>query len=608
MIRSLRFLALAGLAAWLPTGPVSAQEQSVEARIWLDRGNEAVLNRGDRVRVYYRTSADAFVAIFHVDTNGGVQLLYPSSPEVDPYVPGGRDYRLLFPRSSQWYVDEDPGMGYFFIVASPEPMDFRDFRYSYQSGGWDLSFVGRTVYDDPYVAMDEYVARLIPDWEYADYALDFLEYDVGERHDYPRFVCYDCHGFTPYSTWNPYLSACTSFRVVVYNDPWYYPVNRYQGTRVVWVRPPLPGQPRYVFRERRPGEPSAPITMPRPSVGDRPGIPGDAVQRRSGAGIGSGGRPAVGGRTGPVPRRPGASDPRSRPTATPTPSTRTGGSSRPVLERRTGSGSGGRATPPVRSRPSGGVTSPPRSSTSGGSGVEQVRGRPGSTGSVRRPGSTGGTTGSVRRPSEGVGPGTIRVVPRSGASGSVRPPGNAGSATPTRPTGAATPSTRPGPSGSARPSTRGGASGAVRPPPRSGGGTATQRAPTTRGGATARPSGGSRPTGATARPTAGARSSGSSARPSVGTRSSGATVRPPPRSGTSGTSGAARRPAVRPGSSSGARPRSSGSVRPPARSGSSGAVRKPVVRPRGSSGSGSSASRPARVRPKPRGGGAAARV
>ena len=586
MIRSLRFLALAGLAAWFPAAPASAQAQSVEARIWLDRGNEAVLNRGDRVRVYYRTSADAFVAVFHVDTNGGVQLLYPSSPEVDPYVPGGRDYRLLFPRSSQWYVDEDPGMGYFFIVASPEPLDFRDFRYSYQGGGWDLSFVGRTVYDDPYVAMDEYIARLIPDWEVADYALDFLEYDVGERHDYPRFVCYDCHGFTPYSTWNPYLSACTSFRIVVYNDPWYYPVNRYRGTRVVWVRPPLPGQPRYVFRERRPGEPSVPITMPRPSVGDRPGIPGDAVQRRSGAGIGSGGQPGVGGRTGPVPRRPGASDPRSRPTATPTPSTRTGGSSRPVLERRTGTGSGGRATPPVRNRPTGGVASPPRSSTTGGSGVEQVRGRPGST---------GGAPGSVRRPSEGGGPGTIRVVPRSGAAGSVRPSGPPGSAMPPVRPGATSPTTRPGTSGSTRPSTRGGTSGAVRPPPRSGGGTVIRRAPTSRGGSTARPSSGGRPTGSSARPTSGARSSGSSARPSTGSRSSGATVRPPPRSGTSGTSGAARRPAVRSGSS--------GAVRPPPRSGSSGSVRRPAARPRASSGSGSAARPPVRVRPKPRGGG-----
>lgn len=586
MIRSFRTLAFAGLAASLAASP--ARAQSVEARIWLDRGNEAVLNRGDRVRVFYRTSADAFVAIFHLDTNGGVQLLYPSSPEVDPFVPGGRDYRLLFPRSSQWYVDEDPGIGYFFIVASPEPMDFRDFRYSYQGEGWDLSFVGRTVYDDPYVAMDEYIARLIPDWEYADYALDFMEYNVGERHDYPRFICYDCHGFTPYSTWNPYLSACTSFRVVVYNDPWYYPVNRYRGTRVVWVRPPLPGQPRYIFRERRPGEPSRPITMPRPSVGDRPGIPGDNVRRRSGTGIGSGGQPGVGGRTSPVPGRPWMSDPRSRPTGTAAPSTRTGGPSRPVLERRTGTGgSGGSVRPPARSRPTGGGSAqPPRTSTSDSGGVEEIRGRANPTGAVR--------------PSGSPGVGTIRVAPRSG---SVRPSARPGSGTSTRP-GTSSPTTRPESSGSARPTptNRGSTTGTVRPPVRSGGGgTVIRRAPTTRGGATARPSG-------SVRPSSGARSSGSSARPTSGSRSSGATVRTPPRSSGSGSVGTVRRPTVRPGGTGSVRPRSSGSVRPPPRSGSSGSVRPPP-RSGGGSGSvrsgtsGSSGSRPARVRPRPRGGG-----
>ncbi len=69
-------------------------------------------------------------------------------------------------------------MGYFFIVASPEPFDFRDFGYSNFAGGWDLSQVGRQVYGDPYLAMDDYVASLIPDWEYVGYGLDFTSYHV----------------------------------------------------------------------------------------------------------------------------------------------------------------------------------------------------------------------------------------------------------------------------------------------------------------------------------------------------------------------------------------------------------------------------------------------
>ena len=119
-----------GIVACVLAAPVSGQEASgqswedyaLEARIWLDRGASPVLERGEQVRVYYRVSEDANVAIFHIDTDGTVRLLFPRSPREDHIVLGARDYRVLFPTTSYWFVDEDPGVGYFFIVASPEPL------------------------------------------------------------------------------------------------------------------------------------------------------------------------------------------------------------------------------------------------------------------------------------------------------------------------------------------------------------------------------------------------------------------------------------------------------------------------------------------------------
>ena len=108
-----------------------------------------------------------------------MRLLYPRSPSENHYARAGRDYRLLFPRSPYWHVDDRPGEGYFFIVTSPRRFDFSDFRYSYYQGGWDLSLVGNRVYRDPFVAIDDYVARLVSDWEYAAYGLDFVSYSVG---------------------------------------------------------------------------------------------------------------------------------------------------------------------------------------------------------------------------------------------------------------------------------------------------------------------------------------------------------------------------------------------------------------------------------------------
>jgi hypothetical protein len=260
-----RLLAVFGILA-LAAADASAQDlpptQEMEARIWLDRGDEPLLQRGERVRLYYRTSMDAYVAIFQIDTDGSARLLYPQAPDEDHYVRAARDYRLLFPQSSYWYVDEYPGKGYFFIIASPEPFDFSDFDYARYDRGWDLTQVGRSVYEDPYVAIDDYVERLIPDWEFVPYALDFLSYDVGERHAYPRFLCYDCHGFRTYAAWNPYTYVCSSFRVVIWDDPYFYPSYRYGATRVVYSQPRR-GLPRFGFKERARGEAWTPLTRTR---------------------------------------------------------------------------------------------------------------------------------------------------------------------------------------------------------------------------------------------------------------------------------------------------------------------------------------------------------
>ena len=258
------------LASGLESGAMEGAQQVQEPLIWLDRGVDPVLEAGDRVRIYYRTNADAYVAILQIDTDGTTRMLYPRSPTENHYARADRDYRLLFPRSAYWNVDDRPGVGYFFVVTSPSPFDLSDFRYSHYDRGWDLSAVGSTVYSDPYVAMDDYVARLVPDWETADYGLDFISYNVGGPHEFPRFLCYQCHGFRPYGTWNPYRYTCVDFRVVVYDDPYFYPSYRYRANRVVMVGPRNPTRPRFGFKERAVGDPGTPVRVVRRGRTDDP--------------------------------------------------------------------------------------------------------------------------------------------------------------------------------------------------------------------------------------------------------------------------------------------------------------------------------------------------
>ncbi len=457
---------LARLAMYRHQEPVPA------ARIWFDRGVDPVLQRGDRVRVHYRSTVTAFVSIFQVDTDGTVRLMYPRSPGENHYARANRDYRLLFPRSPYWNVGDRPGVGYFFIVTSPLPFDFSDFRYSYYDGGWDLSVVGNRVYEDPYVAMDDYVERLIPDWEYVSYGLDFVSYSIGASHEYPRFLCYDCHGFKPFNVWNPYRYTCTNFRVIIYDDPYFYLARRYGGDQVVLVGRSVPSGPRFGFKERGRGEPGTPMVRRVPAPGrdtdsevvDR--TRGRAIPRATGLrDPSSGGDARV---RPPTTRqgeadRPGARDGTrgGRPAATPDPK-------RPVLERRPPASSrpsdGARVTPRPRGdnrAPRARATPPKSTATRGRSSLPAVRkpparSTPSSPPAVRRPParSTPSSPPVVRRPparsKPSAPPAARRPPPRSGGSaatrsGLTRPQPVAKRPPPKRSSGAASSGSRPPP-------------------------------------------------------------------------------------------------------------------------------------------------------------------
>ncbi len=527
-----------GLVGWGMALPVAAQQpgnpddvypdryQGIEANLWLDRGDDPVVDRGDRLRIYYSVSEDAYTAVFHIDTDGHVRLLFPHDPDQAHRLRGGRDYRLLFDGSSYWRVNEHPGRGYFFIVASATPLSFADLRYSVYDRDWDLSFIASEVYQDPYLAMDDFVASMVPDWEYGDYGLDVAEYSVGRRYDYPRFMCYDCHGYRPYTAWNPYYAACTSFRVVIWDDPFFYPYYyggvyagvRYRADRVVYNGRRFRDRPRFEFKERGDSESSQPLVLPRTN-------PGESAPRRRTTGGGVVTAPSRGGSIVDVPDEGGARAAARRRTGeagatnvtdgtvrrtTPAvrPSTPSATGARPVLERRP------RGDAAARARPSDSARPPAARGTqgTGSSGRGSVtRGR------VIRPGDAtrgSATRGRVIRPRSGDGSdgsadargSVLRLPPRSQSARppSANRPGNTGRSRgsvriPSRSGGAVTPGARSG--GSSRgttvrvPSRSGRTGGAVtrpptRPPTRSGG--AVSRPPPRSGGGSARASSGSR--------------------------------------------------------------------------------------------------------------------
>jgi hypothetical protein len=207
--------------------------------VWLNRDD--TYGRGDDARVYFKSDRDAYVTVIRIDTDGRMRVLFPIDPWEDNWARGGRTFEVLGrDRDEAFRVDDYPGVGYIFAIASSDPFNYDDIV---RGDHWDYRTIsdGR-VRGDPYVAVSDMADRIAREGEY-DY--DVSEYYVERHYDYPRFVCYDCHTYASWRYWDPYSSYCSRFRIVIYDDWYYYPYRRRGG---VIVRPYRPG-PRYVFKD-----------------------------------------------------------------------------------------------------------------------------------------------------------------------------------------------------------------------------------------------------------------------------------------------------------------------------------------------------------------------
>lgn len=222
--------------------------QGPKIELWTDRDYGTVYHRGERVRLYFRTDEDAYVTVIRVDTDGRIRVLFPEDPWEDNFARGGRAYEVR-QRDERYafLVDEYPGQGYVFALATRDPFDY---RAVVRGDHWDyraIADAGR-ISGDPYVAFQDLADAVVPA-AYDSYGYDVVTYYVEQYYEYPRFLCYDCHAYQAFPSWNPYHDACLRFRIVIYDDPYYYPARVYSATRVVYRRERRI-EARYVFKDR----------------------------------------------------------------------------------------------------------------------------------------------------------------------------------------------------------------------------------------------------------------------------------------------------------------------------------------------------------------------
>ncbi|HWP38795.1 MAG TPA: DUF4384 domain-containing protein [Gemmatimonadales bacterium] len=292
-------------------------QASPSIELWTDREHGSVVQRGDRVRVFFRTDQDGYVTVFRVDTDGRVRLLHPDAPWEDNFARARRSYEVDRRYGDfAFVIDDYPGEGYVFALVTLDPFDYsqvvRGDHWDYRAIATDGRIAG-----DPYRALQDIVSLIVPA-NYDTYGYDLFTYYVERRYDYPRFLCYDCHAYAAYSYWDPYRYSCSRFRIVIYDDPYYYPARVYAGTRVVY-RTAQPIEPRFVFEDRSPGDAYVVRVRQRPSEpeGRRPDEPVSVPERgdRGVTGRDVGGRGTV-----PTPARlPQWRDPRREPVAVPRP-------------------------------------------------------------------------------------------------------------------------------------------------------------------------------------------------------------------------------------------------------------------------------------------------
>lgn len=234
-----------GLLSLLVSSAAVSDRPRVE--VWTDRGDDPYAT-GQGVRVHFRTEQDAFVTILRIDTDGRVRVLFPREPWEDNFARGGRDYEVPGRDSRDaFYIDDSPGVGYIFAVVAGDAFVYDALE---RHDHWDYRAIadGR-IHGDPYVAVTALAERIVPPG-YGDWDYDPAPYYVERHYDYPRFLCYDCHSPVNYSSWSPYDYSCVRFRIVVYDDPYYYPYHTYGATRVVFTRPLRP-EPRFIFKDRQ---------------------------------------------------------------------------------------------------------------------------------------------------------------------------------------------------------------------------------------------------------------------------------------------------------------------------------------------------------------------
>jgi hypothetical protein len=236
------------------TAPGHAQRIPDLPTITLELADRDEFRRGDVITVFMRSTTGGHVAVLRANTDGRLEVLFPTTPDGGTVLPPGERVRIPSPRAPDndetFVVDEYPGVGYLFAIIADQALDV---------GAWsdglrwdrDAMAAGGRIAGDPYVALAALAEQILPP-ESPRYGFDVAQYYVGRRYAYPRFVCYECHQAVGYPVWDPYRDWCGTFRLVI--DDRARVLGPADPFGLATVLPPRDLRPQFTFTRRGSGD------------------------------------------------------------------------------------------------------------------------------------------------------------------------------------------------------------------------------------------------------------------------------------------------------------------------------------------------------------------
>lgn len=211
------------LAALIVATPqVDFDPDLVRPNVVLSVVGNPMLRRGNHVRLLVRTDRDAYLTLYRVNTDGRISMVYPASPDSQPawtpMVSRGVGDPSGSLENNTFTIDEYPGVGYVFVIASPVPFDYTTMR---DSAGWNLDGLieGSRVPEDADAMIADIAVATLPDT--VPFSYDEQRYLVVATP--PPIVALPCLGCFPFAG-HPFLIPvrewCATFAEAPVPNPW----------------------------------------------------------------------------------------------------------------------------------------------------------------------------------------------------------------------------------------------------------------------------------------------------------------------------------------------------------------------------------------------------